>query len=165
MLCTVVRFIPESSRYVVQDVMETQGKSGSKTKYTIPRRNVIPLCKSVMSKQCHKRYCNQTNNNNININNNDNCAKNLENEFYYEKGSRVLALYPQTTCFYIATVIQEPYQHITSMHNKKYSRNSSEIDSSDTNEYIIIFDGDEDVDGKCPPRNISQRFVIADPDS
>jgi hypothetical protein len=62
------------------------------------------------------------------------------------KGSRVYAIYPQTTTLYSATVID----------CTTYCRNEDDV-------IIVEFDGDEDEDGNTPQRHILARFVTLVP--
>ena len=62
------------------------------------------------------------------------------------KGSRVFAMYPNTTALYCATVID----------STTYCRNQDDI-------IVVQFDGDEDDDGEVPQRHIPARFVTLIP--
>uniref|UniRef100_T1HGA4 SGF29 C-terminal domain-containing protein n=1 Tax=Rhodnius prolixus TaxID=13249 RepID=T1HGA4_RHOPR len=58
----------------------------------------------------------------------------------FHKGAIVMALYPQTTCFYKAIVNQLP--------------------GSPTEDYEVLFEDSNYPDGFAPPLNVSQRYVI-----
>ena len=53
----------------------------------------------------------------------------------------VMALYPQTTCFYKAVVNQLP--------------------TTATEEYEVLFEDANYADGYSPPLNVAQRYVIS----
>lgn len=63
--------------------------------------------------------------------------KSFSQHLGYEKGSRVLAMYPDTTCFYPATI--------------------ADIDGK---EYYLHFD-DDDENGKTPKRKVNYRYVCS----
>lgn len=62
------------------------------------------------------------------------------------KGSRVYAMYPNTTALYCGSVID----------SNTFCRNQDDI-------IVVQFDGDEDDDGVVPPRHIPARFVTLIP--
>lgn len=53
----------------------------------------------------------------------------------------VMALYPQTTCFYTAVVNQLPGTHL--------------------DDYEVLFEDSSYPQGYSPPLNVTQRYVIA----
>lgn len=59
---------------------------------------------------------------------------------FFEKGRRVYALYPQTTCFYPAVVHDPP--------------------RADRSEYVLHFDEDDYEDGRVRYQDIPVRFVV-----
>merc|ERR1712228_590307 len=61
-------------------------------------------------------------------------------EVVFQKGSLVMALYPQTTCFYKALVHAPP--------------------KKPQDEYSVLFEDTSYADGFSPPLNVPQRYVI-----
>ncbi|KAF4526134.1 hypothetical protein B566_EDAN012445 [Ephemera danica] len=59
----------------------------------------------------------------------------------HPKGTIVMALYPQTTCFYKAVINQLP--------------------TSSTDEYEVLFEDPSYADGYSPPLTVAQRYVFA----
>jgi hypothetical protein len=64
------------------------------------------------------------------------------------RGDRVLAVFPETTCFYSGIVAKHPN------HPKSGSSSSS------SNDIIVKFDDDEDDQGKPLARKVPARFVL-----
>lgn len=110
-LAEVVHFNSTTNKYEVDDIDEEQ-----KDRHTLSRRRVVPL--PLMRA------------------NPDTDAHAL-----FPKGSIVMALYPQTTCFYKAVVNQLP--------------------NSATEEYEVLFEDASYADGYSPPLNVAQRYVIS----
>eukprot|EP01134_Creolimax_fragrantissima_P001335 CFRG1335T1 len=67
---------------------------------------------------------------------------------YHKFGTEVLAMYPQTTCFYPGKVLHPPH---------------SQANYPDREEYMIEFSDDEDMDGTIPARPVPQKHVISRP--
>ncbi|RKP19911.1 hypothetical protein ROZALSC1DRAFT_28534, partial [Rozella allomycis CSF55] len=67
----------------------------------------------------------------------------LVNEFH--QNDTVLALFPQTTCFYEASVVTPPSKR------KK------------SHDYVLIFDDDEGENGGLVKRNVSAKYVLKKP--
>lgn len=65
------------------------------------------------------------------------------------RGDQVLAVFPETTSFYRATVAKNP----------KSVRDPSGTTNAN-NEVIVRFDDDEDESGKNPARRVPARFVL-----
>ena len=61
-------------------------------------------------------------------------------EALYAEGSSVMALYPQTTCFYKAYVSQTPQLAVE--------------------DYLVLFEDPSYPDGYSPPLKICQRYVL-----
>ncbi|XP_074106262.1 SAGA-associated factor 29 [Cotesia typhae] len=110
-LAEVVHFNSTTNKYEVDDIDEEQ-----KDRHTLSRRRVVPL--PLMRA------------------NPDTDAHAL-----FPKGSIVMALYPQTTCFYKAVVNQLP--------------------NSATEEYEVLFEDASYADGYSPPLNVAQLYVIS----
>nr|CAG4652013.1 EOG090X0A1W [Triops cancriformis] len=110
-LAEVVTYLSGSGRYEVDDIDEEQ-----KERHTLSRRRVIPLP--------------------LYRTNPETDAKAL-----FGKGATVMALYPQTTCFYKAIVNALPSTH--------------------TEEYQVLFEDSSYADGFSPPLMVAQRYVIA----
>eukprot|EP00128_Syssomonas_multiformis_P002462 Colp12_sorted_trinity150504_noHs@30177 len=115
-LATVVRYLPGQYKYEVEDIMEDDSSTGKK-KYLLPSRAIIPLPK---------------------------WEADPSQGPFFNIGDTVLALYPQTTCFYAASVVDVP----------KYNKAGQLMG------YLLNFVDDEDPNGKIPDREVSQRFVI-----
>ncbi|KNC83331.1 hypothetical protein SARC_04426 [Sphaeroforma arctica JP610] len=164
-LATVVGFISDKNKYIVRDIMDEGGgdahtraggglgadangngsKHGGKhdirsskngadgdtgaavgklgTQHYLSRKYVKPLPRSVP-------------------------PTNYKPAPYYKEGTEVLAMYPQTTCFYPGKVLHAPH---------------SQHGFMSRNDYIIEFSDDEDMDGTVPARPIAQKHVISRP--
>ncbi|XP_008548731.1 SAGA-associated factor 29 [Microplitis demolitor] len=110
-LAEVVHFNPTTNKYEVDDIDEEQ-----KDRHTLSRRRVVPL--PLMR-----------------------ANPDTDPHALFPKGSIVMALYPQTTCFYKAVVNQLP--------------------NSATEEYEVLFEDASYADGYSPPLNVAQRYVIS----
>ena len=66
----------------------------------------------------------------------------------FQKASRVLAIFPETTSFYKAVVSKAPVW--------RQDRNGTSVCS----ELILKFEDDEDETGKTPHRRVPSRYVI-----
>ena len=64
-----------------------------------------------------------------------------ENQSHLRKGDQVLAVFPETTSFYRATVAKKT-----------------------TYDIIVRFEDDEDHTGKCPPKRVPSRFILTEDD-
>jgi len=69
-------------------------------------------------------------------------------EGWFEKGARVMAIFPETTSFYRAVVSKHPVW--TDLQEGKPR----------VKEVILKFEDDEDQDGKTPHRRVPSRYVI-----
>jgi len=110
-LAEVVHFNPATNKYEVDDIDEEQ-----KDRHTLSRRRVVPLPLMRANPE-------------------------TDPQGLFPKGSTVMALYPQTTCFYKAIVNQLP--------------------STATEEYEILFEDAAYNTGYSPPLNVAQRYVIS----
>ncbi|CAH8494281.1 unnamed protein product [Schistosoma mattheei] len=116
-LAEVVSYNPDKEIYEVEDVDAEEGKMPKR--YSLSRSKVIPLPKWK--------------------------ANPITNpEAIFNKGATVLALYPQTTCFYKAIVDEIPI-HIH-------------------DEYSLYFEDSSYPEGYAPAIKIPQRYVIQCPD-
>jgi len=110
-LAEVVQFNPATNKYEVDDIDEEQ-----KDRHTLSRRRVVPLPLMRANPE-------------------------TDPHALFPKGSTVMALYPQTTCFYKAVVQRQP--------------------STATEEYLILFEDAAYETGYSPPLSIAQRYVIS----
>ncbi|XP_066585392.1 SAGA-associated factor 29 [Prorops nasuta] len=110
-LAEVVHFNPTTNKYEVDDIDEEQ-----KDRHTLSRRRVVPLPLMRANPE-------------------------TDPHALFPKGSIVMALYPQTTCFYKAVVNQLP--------------------TTATEEYEVLFEDATYSDGYSPPLNVAQRYVIS----
>ncbi|KAK2589026.1 hypothetical protein KPH14_001869 [Odynerus spinipes] len=110
-LAEVVQFNPTTNKYEVDDIDEEQ-----KDRHTLSRRRVVPLPLMRANPE-------------------------TDPHALFPKGSVVMALYPQTTCFYKAVVNQLP--------------------TTATEEYEVLFEDATYADGYSPPLNVAQRYVIS----
>ncbi|XP_077996014.1 SAGA-associated factor 29-like [Glandiceps talaboti] len=110
-LAEVVSFNPSSNKYEVDDIDE-EGKE----RHFLSRRRVIPL--PLMKADPENNP-----------------------EALFHKNQLVLALYPQTTCFYRALIHDPP--------------------SRPQDDYSVLFEDTSYADGYSPPLNVAQRYVVA----
>nr|CAG4641885.1 EOG090X0A1W [Eurycercus lamellatus] len=110
-LAEVVQYMASSGRYEVDDIDEEQ-----KERHTLSRRRVIPL--SLMR-----------------------ANPETDPQALFPKGATVMALYPQTTCFYKAVINQLP--------------------QTAQDEYQVLFEDSSYTEGFSPPLMVAQRYVIA----
>ncbi|KAK6624777.1 hypothetical protein RUM43_003835 [Polyplax serrata] len=110
-LAEVVQFNTSSNKYEVDDIDEEQ-----KDRHILSKRRVIPLPLMRANPE-------------------------TDPHSLFPKGSIVMALYPQTTCFYKAVVNQLP--------------------TTSTEEYEVLFEDPSYADGYSPPLTVAQRYVIA----
>lgn len=110
-LAEVVQFNPTTNKYEVDDIDEEQ-----KDRHIVSRRRVVPLPLMRANPE-------------------------TDPHALFPKGSIVMALYPQTTCFYKAVVNQSP--------------------TTSTEEYEVLFEDANYASGYSPPLNVAQRYVIS----
>lgn len=110
-LAEVVSYLSSSGRYEVDDIDEEQ-----KERHMLSRRRVIalPLMRANPETDAH-------------------CL--------FPKGATVMALYPQTTCFYKAVINMLP--------------------QTARDEYQVLFEDSSYAEGFSPPLMVAQRYVIA----
>jgi len=109
-LAEVIRYNAQASKYELEDVDEEQ-----KEVLTLARKHVVPLPLMRANPQSNP-------------------------EALYPKDVTVLALYPQTTCFYKAVVTVPPQSH--------------------NDEYEVQFEDTSYAEGYSPPLKVAQRYVI-----
>ncbi|KAK7084198.1 hypothetical protein SK128_010589 [Halocaridina rubra] len=109
-LAEVVNYNTATNKYEVDDIDEEQ-----KERHTLSRRRVYPLPLMRANPEVNP-------------------------EALYAKGSIVMALYPQTTCFYKAVINRLP--------------------TLATEEYEVLFEDPSYADGYSPPLMVAQRYVI-----
>ncbi|CAM1154786.1 CCDC101 (predicted) [Pycnogonum litorale] len=114
-LAEVFHYNTSTNKYDVDDIDEEQ-----KERHTLSRRRVIPL--PLMRA-----------NPDTNV------------EALFPKGMLVMALYPQTTCFYPAIV--------------------QELPCGPQDEYQVLFEDSSYSDGYSPPLSVAQRYVIISKDN
>ncbi|KAL9982098.1 hypothetical protein ACROYT_G010895 [Oculina patagonica] len=114
-LAEIVSFNPSSNKYDVDDIDEEAGRNG-KERHHLSRRRVIPLPKMKANPVTHPQALFQTD-------------------------QIVMALYPQTTCFYKAVIHEPP--------------------SRPQDDYSVSFEDTSYADGFAPPLNVPQRYVVA----
>lgn len=65
------------------------------------------------------------------------------------RGDRVMGVFPETTCFYRATVVKSPKEL------------TGEEDGGEQQwEVVVRFDDDEDDKGRWPARRVPARFIL-----
>ncbi|XP_076453356.1 SAGA-associated factor 29-like isoform X2 [Babylonia areolata] len=111
-LASVVSFTPQTNRYEVDDIDAEEGKE----RHSISRRRIVPLPIYRANPE-------------------------TDPEALFPKGTLVLALYPQTTCFYRGLVDEPPKTH--------------------EDDYSVLFEDTTYTDGYSPPLMVAQRYVIA----
>lgn len=109
-LAEVVNYNQQTNKYEVDDIDEEQ-----KERHNLSRRRVYPLPLMRANPEVNP-------------------------EALYPKGAVVMALYPQTTCFYKAIINRLPGLAME--------------------EYEVLFEDPSYADGYSPPLNVAQRYVI-----
>lgn len=112
-LAEVVSFNHTTNKYEVDDILEEQNQ---KTRHTLSKRRVIPLPLMRANPE-------------------------TDPSALFPQGTVVMALYPQTTCFYNAIVNKLPATHL--------------------DEYEVLFEDPSYPEGYSPPLGVAQRYVIA----
>ncbi|KJE89440.1 hypothetical protein CAOG_00906 [Capsaspora owczarzaki ATCC 30864] len=112
-LATVVN--SDSQQYEVEDIVEDVNVDTSQTRHWLPAKCIVAL--PTWQPEPHRH------------------------EAFISKGTHVMALYPQTTCFYPAVVFSPP--------------------TETRRDYLLNFSDDEDVDGTTPEREVSVKFVLS----
>ncbi|KAK4016444.1 SAGA-associated factor 29 [Daphnia magna] len=110
-LAEVVQYLASSGRYEVDDIDEEQ-----KERHTLSKRRIIPLPLMRANPE-------------------------TDPDALFPKGATVMALYPQTTCFYKAVINQLP--------------------QTAQDEYQVLFEDSSYSEGFSPPLMVAQRYVIA----
>jgi len=109
-LAEVVSFNSNSGKYDVDDIDEEQ-----KDRHTLSKRKVIPLPTMRANPETSP-------------------------EALYEKGTTVMAIYPQTTCFYKGVIKEQP--------------------QTPSDDYEVLFEDPSYADGYSPPLSVAQRYII-----
>ncbi|KAJ8978940.1 hypothetical protein NQ317_003001 [Molorchus minor] len=102
-----------TSKYEVDDILKEQNQKG---RHTLSRRRVIPLPLMRANPE-------------------------TDPQALFSQGTLVMALFPQTTCFYKALVSKPPETH--------------------TDDYELLFEDATYPEGYSPPHYVAQRYVIA----
>ena len=110
-LAEVVQYIPNQNKYEVDDIDEEQ-----KDRHVLSKRRIVPLPLMRANPE-------------------------TDGNALFLKRTTVMALYPQTTCFYKAIINQLP--------------------QTATEEYEVLFEDPTYADGYSTPLNVAQRYVIA----
>jgi len=122
-LGTVLRFLPQQTKYIIldEDDSETDPWAAPDTQrqHTVPSRFVMPLPLSEPS------------------------VYTRQNEFH--RGTWILALYPDTTCFYKALVHTPP----------------SMIGTAPPRDYLVEFEDESEASGKSEPMRVPQKYVLS----
>ena len=112
-LAEVVSFNSSTNKYDIDDIDEEGGNK--KERHHLSRRRFIPLPKMKVNPLTHKHAL-------------------------FQKQELVLALYPQTTCFYRALIHEPP--------------------SRPQDDYSVLFEDTSYPDGYSPPLCVAQRYVV-----
>lgn len=110
-LAEVVQYISSANKYEVDDIDEEQ-----KDRHILSKRRIVPLPLMRANPE-------------------------TDGQALFPKGTTVMALYPQTTCFYKAVINQLP--------------------QTANEEYEVLFEDPTYADGYSPPLFVAQRYVIA----
>lgn len=109
-LAEVVAFNSLTNKYDVDDIDE-EGKES----HSLSRRRIVPLSRWKAN-------------------------LNTDSDALFEKGTIIMALYPQTTCFYKAVVDEQP--------------------QSTHSDYTVLFEDNSYTDGYSPPLPVAQKYVV-----
>ncbi|XP_031553216.1 SAGA-associated factor 29-like [Actinia tenebrosa] len=112
-LAEIVSFNTSTNKYDVDDIDE-EGKNG-KERHHLSRRRVVPLPKQKANPLTHPNAL-------------------------FQKDQVVMALYPQTTCFYKAVIHEPP--------------------ARPQDDYLVSFEDTSYADGFAPPLHVPQRYVV-----
>ncbi|KAJ8928859.1 hypothetical protein NQ314_018516 [Rhamnusium bicolor] len=112
-LAEVVSYNHSTSKYEVDDILKEQNQKG---RHTLSKRRVIPLPLMRANPE-------------------------TDPQALFPQGTLVMALFPQTTCFYKALVNKPPPTHM--------------------DEYELLFEDPTYSEGYSPPHYVAQRYVIA----
>jgi len=110
-LAEVVSWVTAANKYEVDDIDAEEGKE----RHVLSRRRVIPLPLMKANPE-------------------------TDPNALFEKGTLIMALYPQTTCFYKALVHEPP--------------------KKPQDEYSVLFEDTSYAEGYSPPLTVPQRYVI-----
>lgn len=110
-LAEVISFNSSNNKYEIDDVDEEE-----KERHVVSRRRIVPLPLMKVNPE-------------------------TDANVLFPKGAIVMALYPQTTCFYKA-IINSPPTNVLE-------------------DYEVLFEDETYADGFSPPLNVPQRYVIS----
>ncbi|CAH1800508.1 unnamed protein product [Owenia fusiformis] len=110
-LAEIVQFNGVANKYDVDDIDAEEGKE----RHTLSKRRIVPLPVWKANPE-------------------------TDPDALFQKGALVLALYPQTTCFYRALI--------------------HEIPKRPQDDYSVLFEDTTYPEGYSPPLNVAQRYVI-----
>lgn len=111
-LAEIVSFNANTAKYEVDDILKEQNQ---KERHTLGKKGVIPLTLMRANPETNP-------------------------EALFQQGTLVMALFPQTTCFYKALINKPPQTH--------------------TDEYEVLFEDHSYPEGYSPPLYVAQRYVI-----
>jgi hypothetical protein len=87
----------------------------------------------------------------------------------FARGTSVMAIFPETTSFYRATVSKRPVWNLQAAASSAVARTSATNATTTTTpsvkEMIVKFEDDEDHQGRTPHRRVPARFVIPLPEN
>ena len=88
-------------------------------------------------------------------------------EALYAAGTTVMAIYPQTTCFYKGVIkaqpaAGEPFLFLTCADNNLTDR-VFHFEAAD--DYQVLFEDPSYADGYSPPLQVAQRYIITVPEN
>lgn len=109
----VVSFNHSTNKYEIDDILKEQNQKG---RHVLSKRRVIPLPLMRANPE-------------------------TDPQALFPQGTLVMALFPQTTCFYQALVNKPPATHM--------------------DEYELLFEDPNYTEGYSPPHSVVQRYVIA----
>ena len=123
-LGTVLKYVPAANKYVVVDEDDSDADPWAakveKTQHQVPARMVLPL--PLTEPSMYTQY----------------------NEF--SRGVWVLALYPDTTCFYKAFVHTPPSENL--------------LNELERRDYLVEFEDENEASGRSEPMCVPQRYVL-----
>lgn len=125
-LGTVVRYQAQMGKYIVQDEDDSEAdpwaqEAGASKQHNVPGRMVVPL---PLTEPSHYTPYNE-----------------------FPRGQWILALYPDTTCFYKALVHTPP----------------SQMADGPPRDYLVEFEDEAEASGRGEPMRCPQRYVLALP--
>jgi len=110
LLATVLHYFPDKNKYEVEDIEDDEDKPGIRKRYIFPVKCVLEI-----PSDDNKRP-------------------------YFPIGHEVLSLYPNSSCFYKATIIKTPNEHKNSSNGKPA--------------YIVRFEDDDEAEREVPVNRV-----------